>query len=104
MWGQPFCLSSFFCENVYDIILKLRYLLCGLTVIVWDKAAIATFIVENNLGIVVSNLKDLNAILENLPEDDYKVMKTNVLKVQEKVMNGQFVETTVKKALEVLNN
>ena len=80
------------------------YLLCGLPVIVWDKAAIATFIVENNLGIGVSNLKDLNAILENLSETEYKTMKTNVLKVQEKVMKGQFVETAVKKALEVLND
>ena len=80
------------------------YLLCGLPVIVWDKAAIATFIVENNLGIGVSNLKDLNAILENLSEDDYKTMKNNVLIVQEKVMKGQFVETAVKKALETLKN
>lgn len=80
------------------------YLLCGLPVIVWDKAAIATFIVENSLGIGVSNLKDLNSILENVSETDYKTMKSNVLKVQEKVMKGQFVETAVKKALEVLNN
>ncbi|MCL6294753.1 beta-1,6-galactofuranosyltransferase [Jejuia spongiicola] len=80
------------------------YLLCGLPVIVWDKAAIATFIVENNLGVAVSNLKDLNSILEKLSEDDYKVMKNNVLKVQEKVMKGQFVEAAVKKALEVLDN
>lgn len=80
------------------------YLLCGLPVIVWDKAAIATFIVENNVGLAVSNLKDLNAILENVSDEDYKAMKTNVKKVQEKVMQGQFVETAVKRALEVLKN
>lgn len=78
------------------------YLLCGLPVIVWDKAAIASFIVENNVGIAVSNLKDLNAILENLSVEDYKTMKHNVLAVQEKVIKGQFVETAVKKSLEVL--
>ena len=78
------------------------YLLCGLPVIVWDKAAIASFIVENNLGIGVANLKDLNGILENLTEEDYKIMKSNVQKVQEKVMNGTFVEEAVKKSLEVL--
>lgn len=78
------------------------YLLCGLPVIVWDKAAIATFIVENNLGLGVSNLKDLNGILENLTEDDYKIMKSNVLEVQEKVMKGQFVEAAVEKSLAFL--
>mgnify|MGYP003624514614 CR=1 FL=1 len=80
------------------------YLLCGLPVIVWDKAAIAAFIVENNLGITVSNLKDLNAILERLTEEDYRTIKNNVLKVQEKVMKGQFVEMAVLKALEILND
>lgn len=80
------------------------YLLCGLPVIVWDKAAIASFIVDNNVGIAVSNLKDLNAILENLSVEDYKTMKHNVLTVQDKVMKGQFVESAVKKALEVLKS
>ncbi|GAA4897263.1 sugar transferase [Flaviramulus aquimarinus] len=79
------------------------YLVCGLPVIVWDKAAIATFIVENNLGIAVSNLADLNKIMENLTEADYKTMKHNVQKVQEKVMKGQFVEEAVNKAIETLN-
>ncbi len=78
------------------------YLLCGLPVIVWDQAAIASFIVENNVGIAVSNLKDLNSILENLSDANYQTMKSNVLKVQEKVMKGQFVEIAVKKALGVL--
>ena len=80
------------------------YLLCGLPVIVWDKAAIASYIVDNNLGIGISDLKDLNTVLEKLTQEDYKLMKSNVLSVQEKVMTGQFVETAVKKALEVLNN
>lgn len=80
------------------------YLLCGLPVIVWDKAAIASFIVDNNLGISISNLKDLNAVLENLTEADYKLMKANVQSVQEKVMNGKFVGDAVKKALEKLKN
>ncbi len=78
------------------------YLLCGLPVIVWDKAAIASFIVKNNLGIGITNLKDLNTVLDNLSEEDYKLMKNNVQNVQEKVMHGKFVEIAVKKALEKL--
>ncbi len=78
------------------------YLLCGLPVIVWDQAAIASFIVKNNLGIGIANLKDLNTVLENLSEEDYKLMKNNVQIVQEKVMHGKFVEIAVKEALEKL--
>ncbi|WP_242204343.1 beta-1,6-galactofuranosyltransferase [Aestuariivivens insulae] len=78
------------------------YLLCGLPIIVWDKAAIAQFVLVNKLGIVVSDLKDLNSILKDLSESEYREMKSNVLKVQEKVKKGWFVETAVRKALEVL--
>ena len=54
-------------------------------------------------GASSAELDYLNTILEKLSQDDYRTMKTNVLKVQEKVMKGQFVETAVKNALQVLN-
>lgn len=104
-------ISSETCSGQYGAYLKFNnphktslYLLCGMPVIVWSEAAIAPFIVENNLGFGVSNLKDLNAVLENLTETDYVQMKTNVLKVQEQVKTGYFVETAVKRALETLKN
>lgn len=78
------------------------YLLCGLPVIVWDKAAIASFIVENKLGIGISDLADLNKTLERLTETDYQAMKANVLKVQKKIMHGKFVEDAVSKALKII--
>ncbi|MEC3907611.1 beta-1,6-galactofuranosyltransferase [Tamlana sp. 2201CG12-4] len=80
------------------------YLLCGLPVIVWNKAAIAPFIIENNIGVGVANLADLNTILKNLKKEDYKQMKTNVLKVQEQLMYGKFVETAVKTAFGKMKN
>ncbi|OEJ98835.1 hypothetical protein A8C32_06510 [Flavivirga aquatica] len=102
-------ISTELCSGKYGEYLKYNnphktslYLLCGMPVIVWDKAAIAPFIINNNLGIGVSNLADLNSILENLTAEDYKQMKANVRKVQEKIMKGKFVEIAVKKALEKL--
>ncbi|GGD11038.1 beta-1,6-galactofuranosyltransferase [Hyunsoonleella pacifica] len=75
------------------------YLLCGLPVIIWDKAALADFVRENNIGVTVSNLKDLNKILGDLSTEDYHKMKRNVTEIQTKVMEGYFVETAVNKAL-----
>ncbi|MBT3872094.1 MAG: beta-1,6-galactofuranosyltransferase [Flavobacteriaceae bacterium] len=97
------------CSGQYGAYLKYNnphktslYLLSGLPVIVWDKAAMASFILDNNLGLSVSNLNELNDILKNLKYSDYLLMKANVLKVQEQVKNGQFLKNAVTKALETL--
>ncbi|MBO3116188.1 beta-1,6-galactofuranosyltransferase [Winogradskyella sp. DF17] len=80
------------------------YLLCGMPIIVWDKAAVASFIEKNKLGITVSNLKDLNNKLKNLTEEDFKTMKRNVVEVQQNVSQGKYVEIAVRAALDILNS
>lgn len=99
-------ISSKTCSGQYGEYLRYNnphktslYLLCGLPVIVWSEAAIAPFILENNLGLSVSNLKDLDELLNNLSIEDYKKMKLNVLKAQEKVMTGGFLKEAIKNAL-----
>ncbi|MBT3589086.1 MAG: hypothetical protein HN507_10605, partial [Flavobacteriaceae bacterium] len=98
------------CSGQYGAYLKYNnphktslYLLSGLPVIVWDKAAIASFILDNNIGFSVSNLNELNDILKNIKYSDYLLMKANVLKVQEQVKIGQFLKNAVTKALETLH-
>ncbi len=76
------------------------YLLCGLPVIVWDKAAISTFIVENNLGFTVKNLKDLSSKLEKLSHEDYQKMKENVDHVRTKIISGKYLDKAVNEALQ----
>lgn len=97
------------CDGQYGHYLKFNnphktslYLLCGLPVIIWDQAAIASFIEENKIGITISNLNDLSDKLNDLDKEDYKLMKENVHKVQEKIMKGMFVQTAIEKALKQL--
>ncbi len=78
------------------------YILCGLPVIVWKEAAIASFILENNLGISISNLKDLNKTLESISKEDYRAMKENVIKLQDDIMSGEFISRAVNKSLELI--
>jgi len=98
------------CSGDYGAYLKYNnphktslYLLCGLPVIVWNEAAIATFIKQKDLGICIDNLANLDAVLKALKPEDYLRMKTNVLNIQEKVSNGFFVESSIKAALTYLN-
>lgn len=71
------------------------YLLSGLPIIIWDKAAIAPFIVKNNVGIAISDLKNLDNELNKISKDNYIKMKENVIEMQAKLMAGQFLNTAI---------
>ncbi len=95
------------CSGQYGQYLKFNnphktslYILCGLPIIVWDKAAISAFILENNLGIVVSNLKDLSDKLEQLSNEDYQKMKSNIDSARTKIISGGYLNNAVNKALQ----
>ncbi len=75
------------------------YILCGLPVIVWNKAAISTFITENNIGFTVANLKDVSKILQDLSQEEYQTMKVNVNKVRTKIISGGYLSDSVNAAL-----
>ncbi|PKV51680.1 hypothetical protein ATE84_3772 [Aquimarina sp. MAR_2010_214] len=77
------------------------YILCGLPVIVWDKAAISTFITDNNIGFTVSNLDELSDKLESLSLEEYKNMKTNVDLVRTKIISGGYLNDAINHALKI---
>ncbi|MBG6132679.1 glycosyltransferase involved in cell wall biosynthesis [Aquimarina sp. EL_43] len=77
------------------------YILCGLPVIVWDKAAISTFITDNNIGFTVSNLDELSNKLESLSLEEYKKMKTNVDLVRTKIISGGYLNDAINHALKI---
>lgn len=76
------------------------YLSAGLPVLVWEKAAISDFIKKNKIGIVVSSLKDIDNILDNISFEEYMRMKYNAEKIGEKIIKGEFLKKALKIALE----
>ncbi|MEW7292783.1 beta-1,6-galactofuranosyltransferase [Aquimarina sp. 2304DJ70-9] len=95
------------CSGQYGQYLKFNnphktslYILCGLPVIVWDKAAISNFILENGIGITVSNLKDLSDILEKLSQEEYLEMKKNVNQVRKKIISGGYLNDAINQAIQ----
>lgn len=73
------------------------YLSCGLPVIIWSKAALAPFISENKLGLVVDTLENLDQVLNDLSIDEYLTYKKNVLKMAQKLRDGSFITSAVQK-------
>jgi hypothetical protein len=73
------------------------YLSADLPVIVWSKSAIADFVRENNVGIAIDTLVNLEEILKKVSYDEYNVMKKNASKIGELVRNGEYIKRALKK-------
>lgn len=76
------------------------YLAAGIPVIVWKYAAIADFVLRNNVGITVESLINLESVLNQVNEQDYLQMKNNAKKIGIKLRNGEFFKLAMDKAIE----
>lgn len=65
------------------------YLSSGLPVILWKQAALADFITENNLGIAIDDLANLDEVINQITPEQYAEMKKNVHQVAEELRAGK---------------
>lgn len=76
------------------------YLASGIPVIVWSHAAIADFVLENNVGITVESLYEIEDKLNQLSDIDYSGMKENAIKLSGKLRSGYYFESAIKAILD----
>lgn len=67
-------------------------------ILIWREAALATFVEENNIGIAIENLAELESILGKISEEQYADMKKNVKKMAKKVRTGGFMTKAIETA------
>lgn len=75
------------------------YLSMGMPIIIWTKAALAEFVIENNCGFVVNSLDELDMKMSMLTNEELILMKRNAEKIGIKVRNGFYIN----KILESMN-
>lgn len=71
------------------------YLTASIPVIIWDQAAEADFILEHNIGIVVSSLHEISDKIENLTEEEYYTMVNNVKDIQKNLKEGYYLKKSI---------
>lgn len=71
------------------------YLASGIPVIIWNKAAMADFIIKNKLGLAVDNLNDLPNILSQLSNSEYNLLRQNVTNFAPKIRSGYFLTNSL---------
>ena len=79
------------------------YIRCELPIIIWNKAALASFIKQNNIGICVDSLTELNEILAKLSMEEYQQMKANVKKISAQLADGHYARTAILRAIQQLS-
>lgn len=80
------------------------YIRCHLPVIVWGKAAIASFIRENHIGICVDSLEHLDDILSSVTQEQYAVMKENCIRISERLASGFYTQKALETACRYLKD
>lgn len=72
------------------------YLVSKIPAIVWNKSAAAEFVKENNVGIAVDSLVNLETELNKISETKYKEMKKNCNKIAKKLSKGYYLSKAIK--------
>lgn len=73
------------------------YLASGLPVIIWNEAALSSFIVNNNLGIAVDSLSNISGILNKISVEEYRLMKKNSESIAKNLRQGYYTKKALKK-------
>ena len=66
------------------------YLSSGLPVVIWNKAAEAKFVKENNVGICVKSLLELKEILKGMNGKEYEKYVNAVMIIGERMRKGEY--------------
>lgn len=77
------------------------YLSSGLPVIIWEKAAMADFIEENNVGITISSLDNVKEKIDVISSEEYNKMVENATKISAKLTSGFYTKKALDTAEQV---
>lgn len=76
------------------------YIACGIPVIVWRKAAIAKFVLDNNVGIAINSLNELDDFFGKLTLNDYRKYLDSVSSIREKITAGACLKECIDNCIE----
>lgn len=75
------------------------YLASGFPVIIWKKAALADFVKQHNVGILIDSLWEIPEKVNQITDDEYETMLKNVAKISNKLTSGYYLKTAIRKVI-----
>lgn len=78
------------------------YIVIGVPIFIWNKAAEAEFVVKEGIGIPIGSIEEIPTILNEIGNEDYKKMVINIDRLKKRITSGYYTKLAVKKALDNL--
>lgn len=75
------------------------YLASGIPVIIWNEAALADFIINNNCGIVVHSLEEIKGKIADISDEEYYTMRKNAIAIGKRLTKGYYTQQALSKIL-----
>lgn len=72
------------------------YLACGVPVIIWEKAAMAEFVISNKVGITIKSLDELSEKIDEISYMQYEKMERNAVQISQKLRTGYYTREALK--------
>lgn len=64
------------------------YLACGIPVIIWEEAALAGYVLRENVGITIKSLSDINETVNAITPKQYSLIKNNAARISNELRSG----------------
>ena len=98
--------SSDTCTGIYGEYLRINnphktslYIASGIPVIIWEEAALAEFVVSNNLGFTIRSLDEIPEKLELISSSEYKFFIENVNRIGKLLRGGYYTINAINKSV-----
>lgn len=75
------------------------FIVAELPIITWREAAVADFILNHNICIVVNDLSNITSVINNVSSEQYQEMKANINVLASELREGAFTKRAIQKAL-----
>lgn len=76
------------------------YLRAGMPVIIWEQAAMAKFVQEENAGLTIGDLAHLPELVQSVSAQEYARMAENARRVGDALRRGEYLSAALQKAAE----
>lgn len=73
------------------------YIRCHLPVIIWNQAAMVSFVLEHGVGFSINSLSEIKPRLLSLTKEEYNEMKRNTIKLSLQIESGYYIKQAMNK-------
>lgn len=74
------------------------YIVSCLPIIIWEKAAIADYIVSRGIGITIGSLDELPERLSSISSEEYRKLMSNIRKERKELITGKHIHRAISSA------